>query len=114
MAAQEFRSCRAKPTAVPRRLTIDSVIEAARICREAIGTLRRQGLDDRLMQELQRGTLTSSLPMHGPILPAALVPRLGCGLEDCGDVVCGVELSGGDVDDQIVGGIVGQYQAAAV
>jgi len=39
---------------------------------------------------------------------------LGCGLKDRGDVIYRVELSGGDVYHQVVGGIVGQRQAAAV
>jgi DNA-binding SARP family transcriptional activator len=45
-------------------------MEAARVCRRAIETLRSQGLDDRLMLELQRDTLSSSLPRNGPVFPA--------------------------------------------
>jgi DNA-binding SARP family transcriptional activator len=45
-------------------------MEAARVCRRAIETLRSQGLDDRLMLELQRDTLRSSLPRQGPVFPA--------------------------------------------
>ena len=41
-------------------------------------------------------------------------PGLGSVLKDGGDVVCRVELSGGDVHDQVVSRIVGQGQAAAV
>ena len=45
---------------------------------------------------------------------SVLVTGLGCGLKDRGDVVCGVEPPGRNVDYQVVGGIVGQGQAAAV
>ncbi len=45
---------------------------------------------------------------------SALVPGLGCGLKDRGDIVCGVDPPGCDVDYQVVGSIVGQCQAAAV
>ena len=57
--------------------------------------------------EIRRSAITR-------LAASALVTGLGCGLKDRGDVVCGVEPPGCDVDYQVVGGIVGQGQAAAV
>ena len=73
----------------------------------ANGSAQIRALERLVHAEICRSAFTG-------LAASVLVTGFGCGLKDRGDVVCGVEPPGCDVDYQVVGGIVGQGQAAAV